>query len=143
MPNTPVIDPYAEFVAEQKKREATWSANRAAAKRTKTTEANTPPAEGSIAVASPRLTENNVATQTPRSTQNNVAVQTTPVTPKPSANDEVSCLKLQLEKRSRACDILTAKVEELQEANHLAAEKHLLVSEKFFKVSANHCVIVN
>lgn len=142
MPNTPVVDPYAVFVAEQKKREATWSANRAA-KRTKTTEANTPSAECSIAVVSPRLTDNNMATQTPRSTQNDVAVQTTPVTPKPSANDEVSCLKLQLEERSRACDILTAKVEELQEANHLAAEKHLLVSEKFFKVSANHHVTDN
>lgn len=134
MPNTPVVDPYAVFVAEQKRREAIWSANQAA-KRTKTTEGNTPYAEGSTAVASPRLTENNVATQTPRSTQNNVAVQTTPVTPKTSSSDEVSRLKLQLEERSRACDILTAKVEELQEANHLAAEK-LLVSEKLFKVSA-------
>ncbi|KAL9977828.1 hypothetical protein ACROYT_G015280 [Oculina patagonica] len=93
-------------------------------------------AEGSIAVTSPRVTENNVATQTPRLTQN-VAVQTMPMTPKHSANDEVSLIKLQLEERSRACDILTTKVEELHEDNHLAAEKHLLVSKKIFQVAEN------
>ena len=125
VPNTPsppyVADPYAAFVAEQKKREAIWTANRAA-KRSKTTEATT---QHNNCVPSPSPESGDRAIDPP--TEIDSAEKT----------DEVDRLKSELEEKNKTCEILTNKVEELQEARRNAAKRHLVVSENIFKVGTN------
>lgn len=119
-PNAPpVADPYAEFVTERKKREAVWNANRAA-KQAKPTETSAPQNENGVAAPTPRSTEN-VATLTA------TVSLTTEI-------DEVNRLKSQLKEKNKACEILVKKVEQLQETNQVAVQRHLLVSQSFCKV---------
>jgi len=117
VPSSPasVADPYVAFVAEQKKREALWTANRAA-KRSKPTEASTQP----------------VPSLSPESVDRAIDPPTT--TDSAEKTDEVNRLKSELEEKNKTCEILRNKVEELQEANQNAAKRHVVVSENFLKV---------
>lgn len=76
--------------------------------------------------------DSSITSRIPRSSEN-VAMPTVTASPTKEV-DEVNRLKRQLEEKNRACETLTKKVEELQEASQLAAERHLLVSENFCKV---------
>ena len=51
--------------------------------------------------------------------------------------DEVNRLKSELKEKNKTCEILTNKVEELQDASQNAAKRHLVVSENIFKVGTN------
>lgn len=115
-----VADPYVAFVAEQKKREAIWVANRAA-KRSKTTEASTE-------------NDNCMPSLSPRSGDRAIDPPTAADSSAEKTN-EVNRLKSELEEKNRNCEILMKKVEELQEASQNAAKRHLVVSENIFKVS--------
>ena len=125
--NAPVTDPYALFLAEQQKREAIWSVNRAA-KKPKTADVeslttNTPTKRNdSVATQTPgvnraakkpktadveSLTTNtptkrndSVATQTPgaKTLTINVATQTSPTL---QQSDELSLLKRELQERDK------------------------------------------
>ena len=119
-PNAPsppfVADPYVAFVAKQKKREA----NRAA-KRSKTTEASTQN-DNCMPSLSQRSGDQAIDLPTAGDSQS-------------EKTDEVNRLKSELKEKNRNCEILTKKVEELQEASPNAANRHLVVSENIFKVS--------
>ena len=71
--NAPVTDPYALFLAEQQKREAIWSVNRAA-KKPKTADVQ------SLTMNTPTKRNDSVATQTPsaKTLAIHVATQTSP-----------------------------------------------------------------
>ena len=124
-PNAPsspsVADPYVTFVAEQKKREAIWTANRAA-KRSKATEAST-------------QDDNCVPSPSPESGDR--AIDQLTATYSAEKTDEVKRLKSELEEKNKTCEILTNKIEELQEASQSAAKRHLVVSENIFKVGTD------
>ena len=66
--------------------------------------------------------------------ENSVATQTVTAS---SEIEVVNQLKNQLEEKTKTCESLNKKVKDLQEANQLAAERHLLVSENLCKVSTN------
>ena len=98
--NTHADDPYATFLAEQKKREVIWSANRAS-KRTKIAETDTQQSQCNISAmpsmlpdnssvtTKPSTAETSVATQTPESITVDVATQTASLAVQPSQSDEL------------------------------------------------------
>ncbi|KAJ7377181.1 hypothetical protein OS493_030381 [Desmophyllum pertusum] len=63
--------------------------------------------------------------------ENSVATQTVTAS---SKIEVVNQLKNQLEEKTKTCESLNKKVKDLQEANQLAAERHLLVSENLCKM---------
>ena len=91
--NAPVTDPYALFLAEQQKREAIWSVNRAA-KKPKTADVE------SLTMNTPTKRNDSVATQTPsaKTLAINVATQTSPTL---QQSDELSLLKRELQERDK------------------------------------------
>ena len=91
--NAPVTDPYALFLAEQQKREAIWSVNRAA-KKPKTADVE------SLTTNTPTKRNDSVATQTPgaKTLVINVATQTSPTL---QQSDELSLLKRELQERDK------------------------------------------
>ena len=126
MPNAPsspasVADPYVAFVAEQEKREAIWTANRAA-KRSKPTEAST---------------QHDNCVPSPSSQSVDRGIDPPTATDSTEKTDEVNRLKSELEEKNKTCEILRNKVEELQEASQNAAKRHVVVSENFLKVGTN------
>ena len=93
-------------------------ANRAA-KRSKTTEAST-------------QNDNSMPSPSPRSGDR--AIDPPAAADLPAEKiDELNRLKSELEEKNRTCEILTNKVEELQEASQNAAKRHLVVSENIFR----------
>ena len=86
-------DPYALFLAEQQKREAIWSVNRAA-KKPKTADVE------SLTTNTPTKRNDSVTTQTPgaKMLAINVATQTLPTL---QQSDELSLLKRELQERDK------------------------------------------
>lgn len=109
-----------------------------------TSEVNTPQSQCSVAAKASKTTDkrpetlttdtNVLTTQAPKSITVSVPTQTTSATLQPSKIDELKLLKQQLADKNRKCKILAKKVNELEEDGHLAAKRHQVVSDNFFKV---------
>ena len=111
-PITPALDPYAEFLQNQKKREANWKAERAA-KRTRLRKSEETERETPQICLDVRVKRNIEA-----------------------SSDEVRQLKQQLDEKKREVEMMAIRAEELKEANRLAAETRLL-REDFYKAGFN------
>ena len=118
--NLPTADPYEEFLKGQRKREATWSAERAAKK----AKVNSSPVETLQRGTSQKTVELDKVEKT-----DNLQRRATQI----SENDEVGRLKRQLEEKNRALETLAKRFEKLQKSNRLAADRHL--REDFCKAS--------
>lgn len=106
VPATSLVDNYEKFVADQKKRELEWTANRAA-KRAKV---------------------NNSTQQSP------IEKITLPDGDDKSA-DQLSRLQTQLDAKSDECCRLTSKLVKLQEENAQTVRNQLETQERLYKVS--------
>ena len=113
-------DPYEEFLKGQRKREATWHAERAA----KNAGVNSPPVETIQRGTCQKTVELDKVKKT-----DNVKGRETRI----SENDEVGQLERQLEEKNQALDTMKKRVEKLEESNRLAAGRYL--HEDFCKVS--------
>ena len=109
---TPALDSYAEFLQNQKKREANWKVEHAA-KRARFWNSEETETETSQICLDERVKRNIEA-----------------------SSDEVHQLKRQLDEKKREVEMMAIRAEELKEANRLAAETPLLCQD-FYKAGFN------
>ena len=107
--NPPAADPYAEFLKAQKKREAMWSAERAA----KRAKVNSTRVENSREI---RSGASQISEGDKVQNSENLHKETTQI----SESDEVGPLKRDALEKTEAFEIMAKRVENLQESNRLA-----------------------
>lgn len=107
--NPPAADPYAEFLKAQNKKEAMWSAERAA----KRAKVNSTRVENSREI---RSGASQISEGDKVQNSENLQKETTQI----SESDEVGPLKREALEKTEAFEIMAKRVENLQESNRLA-----------------------